>query len=93
VKKLIKLGLLGLVGAGALAYALDSARVAFSGSQKMYDDVKVDQVYTDTNKWNQVEYSIGNTITERCVNSAFPHGGYRPCWYVKNHTMTVNKTD
>lgn len=82
-----------MVSAAALTYAIDSASVAFAGNRQIYQDVRVDQVYTDTNKWNQLEYSRGNPVTERCVNALFPHGGYRPCWYVTKHTMNVTNTD
>ena len=93
LKKILKFGLLGLAGAGAAAYAIDSAMVAWPGSRQLYTDVKVYQVYTDTNKWNHVEYSRGNAVTERCLYALFPHGGYRPCWYVARHTMQVTNTD
>ena len=84
---------LGLLGAAGIAYAIDSVTVAFPGSRKLYEDVQVDQVYTDTNKWNEVEYSRGETQTQRCVYSLFPHAGYKPCWYLKKHTMQVTSTD
>jgi hypothetical protein len=85
--------LLAMVGLAAVAYAADSARVAFAAVNPLYEDVRVDQVYTDTNKWKEVEYSRGDSVTERCIHSMFPHGGYRPCWYVKSHTMNITSTD
>jgi hypothetical protein len=93
MKRILKFGLLGVVGMTGITYAIDSAGVAFPGGRKMYDDVAVDQVYTDTNRWHEVEYSRGVTTTERCVYSLFPHGGYQPCWYLKKHTMRVTNTD
>ena len=93
VKKVLKFGLLGIAGVSAIAYALDAATVAFSGSRQMYEDIRVDQVYTATNKWHEIEYSRGLPVTERCIDALFPHGGYRPCWYVKKHTMNVTNTD
>jgi len=93
VRKILKFAVLGLAGVVLLAYLADWARLAFAGSRQVYEDVRVDQVYTDTNKWNQLEYSRGTPVTERCVDALFPHGGYRPCWYVKKHTMNVTNTD
>ena len=93
MRRILKISLLSLLGALVLAYALDSASIAFPGSRQLYEDIRVDQVYTDTNKWNQLEYSRGATTTERCVNALFPHGGNQPCWYLKKHTMNVTNTD
>lgn len=87
--------LLGLVGLLALVYVFDWIAVAFRipGNREIYGDVRVDQVFTDTNKYKELEYSIGNTVTERCVFALFPHSGFRPCWYVTRHTMNVTNTD
>ena len=93
MKKILKFGLLAAVGAAAVTYGIDSLRVAFPGSRKLYEDIRVDQVYTDTNRWHEIEYSRGNPVMERCIYALFPHGGYRPCWYVKSHTMNVTNTD
>jgi hypothetical protein len=30
------------------------------------------------------EFVFGDPTTETCVNSLFPHFGYRPCWYVRS---------
>jgi hypothetical protein len=83
----------GVAAVMAVTYLIDWIAVAFPGNRKLYEDVRVDQVYTDTNKWNQVEYSRGNPVTERCVNALFPHSGCKPCWYLKKHTMNVTNTD
>jgi hypothetical protein len=93
LKRILQLGVLGLAGALLLAYLADWAVLASAGSRKVYEDIQVDQVFTDTNKWNQIEYSRGTSVTERCVDALFPHNGSRPCWYVKKHTMTVTNTD
>ena len=93
LKKIFRFGLLGAIAIAGLAYALDSATVAFPGNRQLYEDLRVDHVYTDTNKWHEIEYSRGLPTTERCVEALFPHAGYRPCWYVKKHTMDVTNTD
>jgi hypothetical protein len=91
--RFLKFGLVGLAGILGIVYAVDWAGVAFAGSRPLYSDVRVDHVYTSTNKWHQVEYSRGLPTTERCVYALFPHGGYRPCWYVTTHTMETTNTD
>jgi hypothetical protein len=70
---------------GAVAYGLDATVAHFRKDE--YDTVKVDQVYAVTNRWNIVDYSIGNPKHERCVNALFPHAGSPPCWYVNSHTL------
>jgi hypothetical protein len=93
VMRILKLVAGGLLGLAVLAYVLDSMAVAFPGSRQIYEDVRVDQIFTDTNKWHEVEYSRGLPTTERCVDALFPHGSYKPCWYLKKHTMQTTNTD
>ncbi len=93
LKKILKFTVFGLLGVAGIAYAIDSGIVVLAGDKQGYEDIRVDQVYTDTNKWHEVEYSRGTPVTERCIDAAFPHGSYRPCWYVKKHTMNVTSTD
>jgi hypothetical protein len=94
LKRIIRKISLGLVAAVALAYGYDWFAFAFrAGNRQLYDDIRVDQVYTSTNKYKELEYSRGNPVTERCVYALFPHSGYRPCWYVTRHTMNVTNTD
>ena len=94
MKRLFRILLIGFIAAVAIVYSADWAAFRFHipGNRELYADVRVDQVYTDTNKYNETEYSRGNPVMERCVYSLFPHDGMRPCWYVKSHTMNVTKT-
>ena len=85
--------MLGLLAAAALAYGVDWLSIRLPKNRQIYADIPVDTVYTDTNKWNETEYSIGGRSIERCVYALFPHDGFRPCWYVARHTMNVTKTD
>jgi len=86
--------LIGVIAAIAIVYSADWAAFHFHipSSRQLYADIRVDQVYTDTNKYNETEYSRGNPVIERCVYSLFPHNGMRPCWYVQRHTMNVTNT-
>jgi len=81
--------LLGLAAAPVIAYGIDWIVIV---ARPAYTDIRVDQVYTDLNKYNEIEYSRGDPVIERCVWALFPHGGYRPCWYVTKHTLQTNKT-
>jgi hypothetical protein len=84
--------LAGLVCVAALAFGADYASVTFGiPKREMFDTIKVDQLYAVPNKWNEVDWSRGTPVMERCVNSLFPHFGSRPCWYVRRDTMHVNQ--
>lgn len=86
MKRHLKYGLLALLGVTVVAYGLDSMFAATRKDQ--FGTVKVDQMYAITNRWNHVEYSVGQSKDERCVNALFPHFGSRPCWYVNAHTLS-----
>jgi hypothetical protein len=93
--RILKLTLLGLIVVLALAWAGDYALVKYriAAQRNMFADLRVDHVYTSTNKWNQIEWSRGSPDIERCVYSLFPHFGYPPCWYLNQRTMQVTNTD
>jgi hypothetical protein len=76
-------------------YGFDYGSVKWrsSSSGKVFDDIRVDQLYTSTNKWKEVEWSRGNPVSERCVYSLLPHFGYTPCWYLTRHTTRITNTD
>jgi hypothetical protein len=59
----------------------------------VFDDMRVDHLYTSTNKWREVEWSRGSPSMERCVYSLLPHFGYAPCWYLKRHNIQITNTD
>lgn len=82
----------GLLVAAGLVYGLDYlSLVAGVPRRETFDTIRVDQLYAIPNKWNEVDWSRGDPVMERCVNALFPHYGSRPCWYVKRDTMHVNK--
>lgn len=95
MKRILQKTLLGLLGVLAVVYGFDWVSVTFRipGNREIYSDIRVDQVFTDTNKYKELEYSLGAPVVERCVYALFPHGGFRPCWYVSRHTMNVTNTD
>lgn len=83
MKRLLKYSALAILTVALTAFVLDDL-VARIRSDR-FQTVKVDQFYAVTNRWNQVEYSMGGVKDERCVNALFPHFGSRPCWYVNGH--------
>jgi len=79
----------------ALVYAGDylAAKFRLPNNRTVFLDMRVDQLYTATNRWNQVEWSHGDPVVERCVYSLFPHFGYSPCWYLTKHPIRITHTD
>jgi hypothetical protein len=71
--------------AAILTYAADGLFLHYRGTP--HEDLRVDSMYAMTNRWNEVEYSVGGTGSERCVESLFPHDGFTPCWYLTRHAM------
>jgi hypothetical protein len=47
--------------------------------------VQVKPLYAVRQKSGRIEYSVGDTETQTCVRSLFPHMGYTPCWYLIRH--------
>lgn len=70
-----------------------SLRLPIPGGRAQWEKIRVDQVYTIRNKYDQVEWSRGNPIMEICSISLLPQTGHRPCWYVRKHTMRVNSLE
>ena len=81
----VRYGFLAFAVVAVVSYAADSLYLHYRGTPTA--DVRVDSMYAVKNRWNEVEYSVGSTGSERCVKSLYPHGGYRPCWYLARHTM------
>ena len=56
-----------------------------------FANVRIDQYYAVTEKFNMIAYERGTSVTERCVYSIFPHFGNSPCWYLMRHTLRYIK--
>jgi hypothetical protein len=77
--------------AGAV-FGLDYLSVALRiPHREQFSVIRVDQLYAIPNRWNEVDWSRGDPVMEKCVNSLLPHYGFRSCWYVRRDTMHVNK--
>ena len=84
--------LIGLLSAAGLVYGLDYLSLVYRIPKRdQFQTIRVDQLYAIPNKWNEVDWSRGDPVMERCVNALLPHFGARPCWYVRRDTMHVNK--
>ena len=83
--KYVGYGLLIIAAMGAITYVADGLYLHYRGSP--HEDLRVDSMYKMRNRWNEVEYSVGSTGSERCVESLYPHDGFAPCWYLQRHTM------
>jgi len=83
--RLVVKSLLVLAIATGFVYAGDGLFLHYRGTP--HEDVRVDSMYAMKNRWNEVEYSVGSTGSQRCVESLFPHDGYTPCWYLTGHAM------
>ena len=83
-------GLLLFLAAGlfGLDYLSVNLRIP---NREPFSTIRVDQLYAIPNKWNEVDWSRGDPVMERCVNALLPHFGSRPCWYVYRDTMHVNQ--
>ena len=85
VWKIVLWGCLGLVGPSAFIYASDDLWARFHG--RPVEQMHVGRIYAAMNHWNQVEYSVGPSVMETCVDALMPHFGYVPCWYLRRHTV------
>ena len=75
--------LLGLSGLYLGDYL--SARYRIPDDRQTLGSVQVKTLYAVRQKSGRIEYSLGDTETEPCVRSLFPHLGYIPCWYLRRH--------
>ena len=83
ILRVVKIVLLALAGLYAADYL--SARYRIPGNRQTLGSVLVKPLYAVRQKSGRIEYSVGDTETETCVRSLFPHLGYTPCWYLSRH--------
>ncbi len=85
VRKIVLLGCLVLAGFTASLYAGDELWARYRG--RPTEQMQVGRIYVTMNRYNQVEHSVGTSITETCVDALLPHFGYVPCWHLRRHTI------
>lgn len=90
-RKILLRGLIGLLGAAAIAYAIDAiqvrVRLASGGPSQVYSTVTI--YYAAALKGGRYEVFTGRPDHETCANSLFPQMGYAPCWYLRQHKVKV----
>lgn len=72
----------------ALVYLADSAWV-YLRIWRHHDPtsaVEVSVMLAIPQKNNRIEFAPGDSETQPCVHSLFPHLGLVPCWYLERHT-------
>jgi len=74
-----------LLALAALTYAGDDVYARLRG--RPTEQIKVGRYYAAVNHWNEVEYSVGPSVMETCVDALMPHFGHTPCWYLRKHTI------
>ena len=84
VLQYLKLVLIALLVLIAAAYAVDY--LALQQSPNPIASVDITRYYAVRLKNGKTEISRAESEIVMCVNSAFPHRGYWPCWYVRRHT-------
>ena len=82
--KILRWVFLALAGLTVLTYVADDLWAR--ARHRPVEQLKVDRVYVAVNHWNQVEYSVGPSVMQTCVDALMPHFGYTPCWYLRRHT-------
>lgn len=75
----------GLLALAVIVYAGDDLWARLHGTPT--EEMKIGRVYAAMNHWNQVEYSVGPSVMETCIDALMPHFGYVPCWYLRRHTI------
>ncbi len=71
-----------------LLYAAEdvSLRLRMASHRDATSTVDVQVVLAIPRKDGRTEFAPGDTVTETCVRSVFPHLGMAPCWYLRRHT-------
>jgi len=85
IRRIALWGCIALLSLAGLLYLGDDLYARFRG--RPVEHIKVGRVYAAVNHYNQVEYSIGPSAIETCVEALMPHFGYTPCWYLRQHTI------
>jgi len=71
----------------ALVYAGDytSLRIPIPKGRPAYGTVVVRPYYDVGLKSGKSDFYFLEPQRQTCVNSLFPHLGYKPCWYLRRH--------
>ncbi len=79
---MIMVGLLALVYLGDYA----AVRIPIPKGRAAYSTIVVRPYYKVALKSGKSDLYFLDPQNQTCVNSLFPHLGYKPCWYLRKHT-------
>lgn len=82
----IKQGLLLAAAAVALVYAGDYVALR-ARLPRSLSTVTVEPYYAVPQKNGKTEFMMLDPEDRTCAQSLFPHMGYPPCWYLRQHTQ------
>ncbi|MGA2857529.1 MAG: hypothetical protein ABSE40_11700 [Candidatus Sulfotelmatobacter sp.] len=87
LRRIFLVAILSVVGAAAIAFALDYAvfRVRAATNRNAFGSVMVRHYYAVLQKNGKTEFMFDPPQPWTCSNSLFPHAGYLPCWYLRRH--------
>jgi hypothetical protein len=87
IRRFVVTVLLAVVGAAVLLYALDFAlfHIRIATNRNAYGSVTVNHYYAILQKNGKTNLIFDPPQAQTCVNAAFPHGGFLPCWYLSRH--------
>ncbi len=68
-----------------------SARFRLPNDRQTLGSVDVQIMWANKQQNGRIAYELGDTETQPCLYSLFPHLGYTPCWYLTRHKNQVIK--
>lgn len=86
--KIVKRAVLILILLAASVYAADyaSVRIPIPRNRTAFSTVTVRPYYSVGLKSGKSDLYFLDPQKQTCVNSLFPHMGFSPCWYLRQHT-------
>jgi hypothetical protein len=87
MKRMAKIGLLGLLAAVLLTYVVDLIVLQVRIKRgTAYRVIQVNQFLATPLKGQKEEYDLLGTLPETCARSLFPQPGTPACWWLERHT-------
>jgi hypothetical protein len=88
LRHVLGIAIVSLVGLLAIVYVGDylSVRYRIPGKREQFGTVTVQRYDAVQQKSGKTEFIFNPPVAQTCVHALFPHFGYPPCWYLKQHT-------
>jgi hypothetical protein len=87
MKRIAKIGLLGLLTAVLLTYVIDLIVLQIRIKRgTAYRVLQVNQFLATPLKGQKEEYDLLGTVSVTCARSLFPQPGAPACWWLERHT-------